>query len=146
MNKILRNTKHETHLFAEVLAKTEATKHGFTLIEIITALAIMTIGLLSILALFPVGFHASKRAADFTKVTLFAQGKLEEIKMEGFDNAENEAVSDEGNTDGIFSREVTVSSVSGYDNLKEVTVKVSWSERGQTHEQEFKTYIADYAP
>lgn len=119
---------------------------GFTLIEIITALAIMVIGLLSILALFPVGFHASKRAADFTQVALFAQEKLEEIKMKGFDNAQDETASDTGNTEGIFSREVTVSSVSGYDNLKEVTVTVTWTERGQSREEELKTYIADYAP
>ena len=136
MNQVLKIMKYEIR----------NTKCAFTLIEIITALAILAIGLLSILALFPVGFHASKRAADFTQATIFAQDKMEEVKMKGFDSAQNEAASDTGNTEGIFSREVTVSNVSGYNNLKEVTVKVSWTERGQTREEEFKTYIADYTP
>jgi len=117
--------------------ETQNTKYAFTLIEIITALAILAIGLLSILALFPVGFHASKRAADFTQVTLFAQEKMEEVKMKGF----AAAVSESGvgwNTD--------VAIVPGYSNLKEITVTVTWTERGQTRQEEFKTYIADYTP
>lgn len=120
---------------------------GFTLIEIITALAIMVIGLLSILALFPVGFHASKRAADFTQVAIFAQEKMEEIKMKGFDSAKDEKPEDEGNTYGRFKREVVVvPNVDGNSNLKEITVTVTWAERGQTRTEEFKTYIADYTP
>jgi uncharacterized protein (TIGR02598 family) len=134
MERILPTTNHQP----------PTTKKGFTLIEIITALAIMVIGLLSILALFPVGFHASKRAADFTKVALFAQEKLEEVKMKGFDNVDS--FNGQSETEGIFSRQVTISQVTGYDNLKEITVKVTWTERGQTREEEFKTYIADYTP
>lgn len=121
-------------------------REGFTLIEIITSMAVMVVGILSILALFPVGFHASRRAADFTKASLFAQEKMEEIKMKGFDAAAEETADDAGNTDGLFERAVTVANVSGYDNLKEVTVTVGWTERGQERSEEFKTYIADYTP
>ena len=41
-------------------------KKGFTLIEITMALMIMAIGLMGLLALFPVGFDASKRAGEVT--------------------------------------------------------------------------------
>jgi len=126
--------------------KNKNRSSSFTLIEIITALAVMVVGVLSILALFPVGFHASRRAADFTKTAIFAQAKVEELKMKGFDEIENETSDLTGNTDGLFKRQVSVSGVEGYDNLKEVEVTVTWTERGQERTEVFKTYIADYSP
>lgn len=120
---------------------------GFTLIEIVTALAILVIGMVSILSLFPVGFQASGRAADYTKAAIFAQEKMEEIKMKGFDNAKSETEEDTGNTEGKFTRRVSITDVQedkGY--LKEVIVTVSWKERGKSCEKEFRTYIADYTP
>lgn len=119
---------------------------GFTLIEIITSLAVMVIGLVGILALFPVGFHASKRAADWTQVGFFAQEKMEEIKMKGFADAKSETEQLPGNKAGIFSREVVTADTEGYDGgLKEITVKVHWTQRGRKEpfEEVFKTYLAE---
>ena len=117
-------------------------KKGFTLIEIITAITIMAVGILSILALFPVGFAASRRAADLTTAALYAQEKMEEIKMKGFANADS--FNGETETQGIFTRTVLVTNVSGYNgNLKEITVTVDWTERGKTYDEAFKTYIAN---
>jgi prepilin-type N-terminal cleavage/methylation domain-containing protein len=53
---------------------------GFTLIEIIAALAIIGLGLVGILSLFPVGIDASKRAGDLTNATVLAHGVLDQIR------------------------------------------------------------------
>jgi len=53
---------------------------GFTLIEVIAALAIIGLGLVGILSLFPVGIDASKRAGELTHATLLAQGVLNQIR------------------------------------------------------------------
>ncbi|MFH1857260.1 MAG: type II secretion system protein [Candidatus Omnitrophota bacterium] len=133
-------------LFGGKLWRIRPTK-GFTLIEIITALAILVTGLVSILALFPVGFRASEKAIKLTEATIFAQEKMEEIKMKGYDEAVAEGKDDDGNQNKKLSREVAVSDVEEYEGfLKEVVVTVTWKERGRDVEEEFKTYVADYTP
>ena len=53
---------------------------GFTFIEISIALLILGVGLISILALFPIGFEAAARAFTLTRATFLAQGLMEELK------------------------------------------------------------------
>ena len=53
---------------------------GFTLIEIIASLAIIGLGLVGILSLFPVGIDASKRAGDLTNATVLGQSVLSQIR------------------------------------------------------------------
>lgn len=54
-------------------------KNGFTLIEIIAALGILALGILGILALFPVGLDAQKRALDYSNVAILAEWKMADI-------------------------------------------------------------------
>ena len=61
------------------------TKRAFTLVEITVALLILVVGLIGILALFPVGFDASGRASRMTEATFLAQGVMEDLKREGYD-------------------------------------------------------------
>ena len=53
---------------------------GFTLIEVVASLAIIGLGLIGILSLFPVGIDASKRASDLTNATVLAHGVLDQIR------------------------------------------------------------------
>lgn len=55
-------------------------KKGFTLIEITIALAVLVIGLISVLALFPFGMFSNKRASDYSIATILAQQQLDSIK------------------------------------------------------------------
>ena len=52
---------------------------GFTLIEIIAALAILALGILGVLALFPVGLDAQKRALDYSNTAILAEWKMADI-------------------------------------------------------------------
>ncbi len=56
------------------------TQKGFTLIEIIAALAIIGLGLVGILSLFPVGIDASRRAGDMTNATVLGQSIFNQIR------------------------------------------------------------------
>ena len=53
---------------------------GFTLIEVVFALAVLLIGLVGVLALFPVGLTASKKAGDYTTAALVAEQVLANIR------------------------------------------------------------------
>lgn len=48
-------------------------RHGFTLLEILISLSVLVIGLVGILALFPVGFHSSKQSVQDSTTTMLAQ-------------------------------------------------------------------------
>ena len=57
---------------------------GFTLIEVVFALAVLLIGLVGVLALFPVGLTASKKAGDYTTAALVAEQVLANIRSAGY--------------------------------------------------------------
>jgi general secretion pathway protein I len=116
-------------------------KKGFTLLEIVIALAIFAIGLVGLLSLFPVGFQSAKKASDLTQATIYAQEKMEELKQSDFDS-----ISDSSGTfsDSRFSWDLATSSVS--TGLKKLELTVSWTERGKNYNEEFVTYVADLTP
>lgn len=55
---------------------------GFTLLEVIVASAILGLGLLAIVKVFPYGIEVSRRAEDVTKATMLAQTLFEGLKMD----------------------------------------------------------------
>ena len=117
-------------------------KGGFTLLEVLFAIAILAFGLLSIMQIFPVGLKASKISQDVTTATFLAQQKIEELKSIKY--------SDIGNGSGTFEEpysefdwEQKVSEeISGW--LKNLTVRVSWDRYGKTRNVKLTTLLTDY--
>ncbi len=62
-------------------------KGGFTLIEVLMAMAIVSIGLLGTAVLTMGIMSSNKSSAAVTTATTLAQGQLEEIRNEGFGTA-----------------------------------------------------------
>jgi prepilin-type N-terminal cleavage/methylation domain-containing protein len=54
-------------------------KNGFTLIEIMVAIFILTLGVLAVLAMFPYGLRIMNASNMSTKAVELAQGKIEEV-------------------------------------------------------------------
>jgi len=54
---------------------------GMTLLEIAISMAIMSIALVALANLFPIGLKASRRAADFSAASILAQRVVENIKL-----------------------------------------------------------------
>lgn len=144
----------------------KAFKHtresGFTLIEIAIALVVLAVGLIGILALFPVGFDASARSSQITTATLLGQQVLEGIKAEGFDGdiiqtvAGGTAIEDEvfldpygyyqytvEVTDGLYDMDAAARVLTG--KIFEVVVTVEWP-AGESDPRyiELRTYISDF--
>ncbi len=126
-------------------------KNGFTLIEIIIALTILGIGLISVLSYLPVSLDASKKAADMTIAALIAQKHIEEIKAASL----NDIVSADGyDTSGSFLADSDYAGFSyridvtnpGASNSKDVSVSVRWSFKGKDQLETFKTMIVKYNP
>ena len=124
-----------------------ARKKGFSLLELIIAIGVLAIGLVGVLQIFPIGLRASYRSGMLTKAAFLAQNKMEEVKMSGFDAIialppKILLSGTEGDFDwGIFIDEVGLDGVESSDDIRKVTVTVSWIERQRRRSKDFVTYV-----
>lgn len=122
-------------------------KKGFSLLELIIAIGVLAVGLVGVLQIFPVGLRASQRAGMMTKTAFLAQNKLEEVKMSGFGSitALPPTIPLAGE-DGDFEWEITIdkpelNGLNDNDNMRKVTVTVSWMDRSKKRSKDFITYV-----
>ena len=100
---------------------------GFTLVEVLVAMVILSVGLLGLGAL-TVGIAESNRSSrDLTVSTTLAQDKLEDIKKASYVSVVSEAKTACPSPYSDFQREVVVATDSPASGMKSVTVTVSWN-------------------
>lgn len=119
-------------------------KSGFTLLEILIALIIITSGVVVIVGLFNTGLISSLDAEKTTIAMNLAQRRMEEIGNLDFANITDEAKAGVSGFAG-FQREVEVSDPAGApttDDLKEITVTVYWTYKGDEVNVSLMTYIS----
>lgn len=78
-----------------------AGKKGFTLIEVLIAMAVIGVGLIALVTLFPLALESSRLAGDFTTASFVAQQALDNIRATAqvYDPAD---LTDEDNDDDLF--------------------------------------------
>lgn len=59
---------------------------GFTLFEVIFITVILSLGLLTIIEIFPLGFKAKEAAEQYSVAALLGQEIIEEIKRKGYES------------------------------------------------------------
>lgn len=62
------------------------SERGFTLVEVMVALVLVTVLMLSVAQLMAVGVYVNKAAGDVTQATALAGEKIEELKYLPFNN------------------------------------------------------------
>lgn len=112
---------------------------GFTLIEIVISMAILAVGLVGILCLFPVGFDSARRSMNLTQAAFYAREKLAYVKKDGFPEV---GTTNGTFTDSNYSWETVVTPEAPDDYLRKVTLTVTWRYKGREYRQTFTTYIA----
>ncbi|WDN90303.1 general secretion pathway protein I [Desulfosarcina sp. BuS5] len=110
---------------------------GFTLIEILVALVILSISLVTIMQLFSGGLKASRIAGDYTQAIFLAREKMEELLLDKEDSTE--ITEGDFNNDYKWQAEITPFSLTaGDDNKVPVEVyeiQVSVSRKDDTGKQ-----------
>ncbi|MEK6527784.1 MAG: prepilin-type N-terminal cleavage/methylation domain-containing protein [Nitrospirota bacterium] len=107
---------------------------GFTLIEVMVAMAIMAISLVVVMQLFSASLKISRLSGDYTRAIVHAKGKMEELSIKP------------GQGTGVFEDGFKwESEVQPYEDIKEeletldvnllkIKVKIIWS--GKSNKQE----------
>lgn len=118
-------------------------KFGFTLIEMLLVMGLLSISFFPLMLLFSNGIIASSSASQTLKAIALAQQKIEEISNLSYSNIVSS--SEAQGTISSFptcSRSTVANEIS--PNLKDISVTVSWINGAVQESFDLKTYIANY--
>ena len=115
---------------------------GFTLIEVLAAMVILSVGLLGMAALITGIINSNKLSNRISTATVLAQDKIEEIRGVGYAGADAEAGTDPyGGVDfPLYKRITDVVAGDPAAGMKKITVTVYWD--SDAHSVAFQTILA----
>lgn len=123
---------------------------GFTLVEVIVALTILSIGIIAIMRLFPTSIQQTRIAAERQQASFLAKTELGKLRSGGVgpqltswaaENAFRNLAVSGGNYEGLYkSWTSTVKRVSGEVDLYSVTYNI---EMFDGRRERFVTYITE---
>ena len=114
---------------------------GFSLVEIVISLGILSVGLVGAMRVFPVGLQASARSEMSSRATMAAQRTLESLKLQPCAALADGQVSVAEFTVATRVGQPTLEHLSDSSRLKTVEVVVTWTQAGRPKTLTFVTYI-----
>jgi len=113
---------------------------AFTLLEVMIATIVLTIGVIAITWAFSAGLYATTDVEDVDLALNIAQAKMEDIKNTAFDSLADSGPAADPN----FSDFSTTVNVAEGDDPMQIDVTVSWNAKGGTASVVLTTLMADY--
>ncbi len=119
------------------------TERGFSLIELVIALGILSVGLVGVMRVFPIGLRASQRTEQSNRAVIAAQRAIETLKLKSWDElVEGQtSVQDDGFDVTTRISRLDLEAVSDPVQLKAIEVTVRSASPGQPRESTFVTYL-----
>jgi prepilin-type N-terminal cleavage/methylation domain-containing protein len=116
---------------------------GFSLIEVVIAIGILSIGLVGAIRVFPVGLRASQRAAQVSRGTLIVQRTIEELKLKTWDElAPGETKARQDPFEVLVAiDQPTLEGVIDAERLKRISVRVTWDQDGRPRSLSAATFV-----
>ncbi len=113
------------------------TDGGFTLVEVMMAIAIFAIGIMAVAKMQYWNVRNNTTGNMMTQATQLARAQIEALKntsdvttlTDGTDP--NNPIDVEGNPGGVYTREWTVTNPLGGNTSRRIVVTVSWRRKGQ---------------
>src|SRR3989344_5941949 len=150
--------KSSTALLCKAVRDKLRLKKGISLLEVTIALAILTIGVIYLMTVFPFGLNAARNSEQSTRAAFLAQAKIEEVISAIY----GDVATGQGREPSLaaldqdfagFSRQTTANYVDEHlaasaddEGLKKVVVEVFWQDalKHATSSVSLITLIADY--
>ena len=133
----------------EKLRLNKPNNDGFSLLEVIVALAIMAMGFVTVLQLFSGSIRSLSLSEQYLKGTTLAHSKLGELEVNNYSITEFEGIfPGEENYQWQLQVSPHTSPLNSKENniqLSEVTLNVLWEEAGKTRDIELSTLKVDGA-
>ena len=133
----------------EKLRLSKPSNDGFSLLEVIVALAIMAMGFVTVLQLFSGSIRSLSLSEQYLKGTTLAHSKLGELEVNNYRVTESEGIfPDEKNYRWQLQVSPHTSPLNSKENniqLSEVTLNVLWEDAGKTRDIEMSTLKVDGA-
>ena len=127
------------------------SQKGFTLIEMLTALSILSIGFLSLFELQIIAIKGNKRSKNLTSAVILAETKVEDLIKNGFANLSNGVFQDTNNPvnevgapGGIFTRTWTIADYKGSMHIKKITATIEWPHLKKKCSISLDTLLSDF--
>ena len=124
-------------------------RQGFTLVEFLIATVILSVGLLALINLQWTAIRGNSDSKEMTRAIFLAEKKMEELKNTSYNSLSLGTAQDAlnpmnglGQSGGIFTRSWTVQNYSGSSFMKQVTVDVTWTLKGQSHTVSDSTVVS----
>ena len=123
-------------------------QNGVTLVEVLIALVILSIGLLALAGLQVVVIKGNAGSRNLTSAVILAEAKIEELKNDGFADLVNGSFQDSNNpvdptgqTGGIFTRSWEIADY--LTDMKEITVTLTWTDSLGDHNTSLTTVFSE---
>jgi len=113
---------------------------GFTLLEFLIAVMVLSIGLLGMASLTGAMINFNRTAYNSTKAVTLAEEKMEELRNLSYQSLLDESTSD-SDTESIFTRGWTLEFGEPDDGMTTITVTVTWTWKGTSKSIDIKSIV-----
>lgn len=114
-------------------------QRGFTLIEVVIALTVFSIGLLAASMMQSASIKGNRSSASVSQSSNWAAGKMEEILSTPYASIVNNTAT---SPDGMYTMTWTVANNTPVVNTMTVVITVTWNTRGRTLSSQFTEIIS----
>jgi type IV pilus assembly protein PilV len=114
---------------------------GFSLIELMIAITVLGVGILSLAGLYPMATQKVTRGDLESRATFLGQAKVEELKRISWDNLVTTAETDTVET--VFVRDWSVEEDQPVMGMKRVNVTVSWRDNRGPRNVVLSSFLSD---
>jgi type IV pilus assembly protein PilV len=115
---------------------------GFTLIEIMITLVILSIGLMALSGLQVNAIKGNAFSKRLTTAVSIGQEKLEQIKNTSYANVQSESSTQINKANMNFTRQVLVTNNTNPANTKTVKVTVTWTQGSKSYTVPISTLLS----
>lgn len=115
---------------------------GFTLIEIMITLVILSVGLLALAGLQVNAIKGNANSRRMTIAVFIAEKKLEQIKNTSYTNIQSESIQQVTEASTNFTQQVTVTTNNPIQNTKKIDVTVTWKDGSKSYTVPLSTIIS----